>query len=624
MVKTKFGKFTTILLVILLSGLVTAGVALADQLNADAIVATAFTQDRWVEITREPGQTWDAVVGVYVNKAGQPTTFPVAGSIASNNAAAGLSKTTFSIADYNSVDTVTVSGTAPATAAVYEYKVIFTVTNNAPNLGGSAINPPSDWAGIRLTVTKPSTPADTTNPTVTITIPPPDGNNGWFITSPVTVSITATDPSCVTAILVNGTAIPAADITGLGTTTAISSYNVSGDGIHSITVTATDSASPSNTGAATASNNTATIKIDQTVSEITRGTPSGTEGSNGWWVSNVTVPFSATDNLSGFDPEGYTSINLPSVILSTEGRNQSGNSEEVGDRAGNITAGISTGTFNIDKTAPVITQGIATGTLGTNGWYRSAVTVPFSTSDSLSGFDADGTTSINLASKTINTQGIGLNTLSDHVYDRAGNYAPGITSTSFNIDWTAPTVIFVSTQNPVYLNSTATVSWTASDSLSGLATPDSGNVTLDTSGVGTKSVGVTATDKAGNSQTYTFNYVVRYDFSGVLQPINSDGSSVFKLGSTVPVKFQLRDADGDSVTNATARIYVTRTNSSVFGTEIETVSTSAATTSNLFRYDSVNKQYILNLGTKGLTVGTYRINIDLGDGSVNTVVIGLR
>ena len=102
----------------------------------------------------------------------------------------------------------------------------------------------------------------------------------------------------------------------------------------------------------------------------------------------------------------------------------------------------------------------------------------------------------------------------------------------------------------------------------------------------------------------------------------NDGSSIFKLGSTVPVKFQLRDAAGNFVTNAVAKLYLTKIDNAVEGSELEAVSTSAASTGNLFR--CADNQYIFNLGTKSLTAGTWRLNIVLDDGTSRYVDISLR
>jgi hypothetical protein len=112
-----------------------------------------------------------------------------------------------------------------------------------------------------------------------------------------------------------------------------------------------------------------------------------------------------------------------------------------------------------------------------------------------------------------------------------------------------------------------------------------------------------------------------HTWSGFLQPINQSGSSVFNLGRTVPVKFQLTGASA-GITNAVARLYVAKVTDSVVGTEEAAGSTSAATAGNLFRYS--DGQYIFNLSTDGLSAGTYQLRVDMGDGALRTVTISLR
>ena len=112
-----------------------------------------------------------------------------------------------------------------------------------------------------------------------------------------------------------------------------------------------------------------------------------------------------------------------------------------------------------------------------------------------------------------------------------------------------------------------------------------------------------------------------YDFGGILPPFKPDGSSVFKLGRTIPVKFQLRDDQGDYVTDAVANIFVKKTKNGGIGEEIDVISTAAATSGNLFRYDFSSNQYIFNLSTKlplndgvSWSEGTWEIRIELDDG----------
>jgi hypothetical protein len=141
----------------------------------------------------------------------------------------------------------------------------------------------------------------------------------------------------------------------------------------------------------------------------------------------------------------------------------------------------------------------------------------------------------------------------------------------------------------------------------------------------TQSDGVGCSDGNACTQTDTCQAGActgsNYSWSGFLQPVNTDGSSVFKLGSTIPVKF---DLTGGCAGNASlvANIYFYHlTNSS--GPVNEAVSTSAADTGTLFRYNGGH--YMFNLGTKDVTGGTWQLGVDLHDGvGIRTVPVGLR
>jgi hypothetical protein len=165
---------------------------------------------------------------------------------------------------------------------------------------------------------------------------------------------------------------------------------------------------------------------------------------------------------------------------------------------------------------------------------------------------------------------------------------------------------------------------TATDIVDGSVTPSCG-VPADTPtvfGLGTTAVTCTATDAAGNtSAPQSFNVTVSYPWTGFLQPVNTDGTSVFKAGSTVPVKFAVSGSAGP-ITDATATLSFTKLTSNVEGSYLEATSTAAATTGSLFRYDG--SQYIFNWSSKGLTAGTYRVKADLGDGLAHTVQISLK
>jgi hypothetical protein len=110
-----------------------------------------------------------------------------------------------------------------------------------------------------------------------------------------------------------------------------------------------------------------------------------------------------------------------------------------------------------------------------------------------------------------------------------------------------------------------------------------------------------------------------------LQPINTPPQerSVFHLGSTVPVKFDLYKADGvTAVTTASATIQVNRVSNGAPNPVNETVYSTVPDQGANFRFTSGHYQF--NLGTGNLSTGTYRITAILDDGSRITQDIELR
>jgi hypothetical protein len=146
---------------------------------------------------------------------------------------------------------------------------------------------------------------------------------------------------------------------------------------------------------------------------------------------------------------------------------------------------------------------------------------------------------------------------------------------------------------------------------------DDGSVTISTIS-GTVTINGT-TVNAGSPYIIEAPQIVKYDWSGFLQPINSDNSSIFKLGSTVPVKFQLINSSA-SITDAVAKLYVAKVDNGIEGSVVEATSNASADSGNTFRYDTTSHQYIFNLGTKSLTKGTYKLKIYV-KGDNNTGVL---
>jgi hypothetical protein len=166
----------------------------------------------------------------------------------------------------------------------------------------------------------------------------------------------------------------------------------------------------------------------------------------------------------------------------------------------------------------------------------------------------------------------------------------------------------------------ATFTVTATDDVDGLITPSVVPPSGSLFPVGTTTVTATATDAAGNTATASFTVSVTYSWSGVLQPINADRDSVFKGGSTIPVKFMVTGASA-GITDAVAHLGYIRVGSTG-GTVNGAVSTSAATSGSQFRYDPSSGQYVFNMSTRGLAAGQYRLDIDLHVGVERSALIG--
>lgn len=167
---------------------------------------------------------------------------------------------------------------------------------------------------------------DTTKPTLTYSRDPGPNEHGWSNTD-VRVVFQAQDA-----------------LSGVDSYTRDRSVTTEGRD-QSVTGTATDKAGNTTTVTVTG------ISIDKTKPTVRLGEPQGTKGNAGWWVSDVTVPYTATDGLSGFAPDGRTST---SGSQKTDGEGRSVSLRiQVRDRAGNV-GEAQAGPFSIDKTAPRI------------------------------------------------------------------------------------------------------------------------------------------------------------------------------------------------------------------------------------------------------------------------------
>ena len=290
------------------------------------------------------------------------------------------------------------------------------------------------------------------------------------------------------------------------------------------------------------------------------------------------------------------------------------------DTAGNT--GSATFTIEVqDQTKPIVTvpADITAEATGPNG-----ATVPYLGVTASDDVDGPLTPTCSKASGTVFP--IGTTTVTCSAKDAAGNTGDNAFDVTVE-DTTAPTVTPSGdrTATATSANGAAVtfVAPTATDIVDGTVAATCDRASGSTFALGTTTVTCSATDKAGNTDTRSFKVSVTAAWSHVLQPVNTEGSSIFKLGSTVPVKFQLTGASA-GIKDLQARLYFKRVGPGVDGKELEAVSTSGATAGNLFRYDATAGQYLFNLNTKTLSTGTYQLRIELGDGVARTVAISLR
>lgn len=111
--------------------------------------------------------------------------------------------------------------------------------------------------------------------------------------------------------------------------------------------------------------------------------------------------------------------------------------------------------------------------------------------------------------------------------------------------------------------------------------------------------------------------------AAVQQPINADGSSVFKAGKGVlPVKFSLAVDGNATCTLPAATIALTRLSGAVTGAVNESEFVMPADSDSSFRIDSC--QYVYNLSLKSLSAGTYKVEIKIGGQTVGSATFELR
>ncbi|WP_159600654.1 OmpL47-type beta-barrel domain-containing protein [Agromyces humi] len=431
--------------------------------------------------------------------------------------------------------------------------------------------------------------------------------NGWCTGASANVVLTATDQAGLSGVKeIHYRIDGGAEQVAAGAAKTVS-VPLDGSGTGTVLYWAVDIAGN------TEASNAVALKWDNIAPMVTH-TLSPVPNANDWNTSDVTVTFGAKDDDAG---SGVADVTGPvTVSTATDGQLLIGSAT---DTAGNV--GTDTVTVKLDKTAPTISGGVVSGTQGANGWYVGAVTVHFTCGDDRSGV-ATCPDDVILTSN-------GANSAGGTATDKAGNTA--VTAVSgINIDTEAPTITAVNLAGGTYtLGAVPAASCTAGDGFSGLAGSCVVTISGGTpNGVGTFSYTARATDTAGNTATTTGTYRVIYRFDGFLQPINDTAhqvgtsTSVFKGGSTIPVKLQLKNAGGTLVQANAAPVWLTPAKGASMSLPVDE-STYAVAADSGSTYRAEGSQYGYNWKTPS-GGNYYRVGVRLDDGQTYFVNIGLR
>lgn len=336
-------------------------------------------------------------------------------------------------------------------------------------------------------------------------------------------------------------------------------------------------------------------------------TVTGTLGNGGWYVSNVSVSWAVSDAESAITAS--SGCDATTLTADTAGMTFTCSATSGGGTASQSV------TIKRDATAPDIQFAGRTAANGA-GWNNADVTVDWTCSDALSGAN-----SLNV-SETQTAEGANQSATGT-CEDAAGNSSSD-TQTGINTDKTAPTVNITAPANGAtyLLNAMVAADYACADTLSGIgacAGPVASGANVATGSVGAHSFTVNATDAAGNTASATHNYSVQYSFGGFLQPVdNLPVINQAKPGRTIPVKWQLKDAAGNYVSDLgsyvsllSAPMACDAAPSAII--EEQLISPGAT----VFRYDATSNQFIFNWKSSSGWRGCRLLQLTLSDGTVH-------
>ena len=450
-----------------------------------------------------------------------------------------------------------------------------TYSCSATSTGGSA-------SAVSVTIKR-----DATAPTAETTLyAAANGSNGWYTIAPA------------------WTTAGSDTLSGLASSTCETGTYSGGEGT-GLTVSGTCTDNAGNT----ASDASPPFKYDATGPSATLAVTAGTEGSNGWYTSDVTVSTSGSDTVS--NPTTCSA----DQSQSTETTGQALNGSCM--NAAGLTTLATSLTVKLDKSAPGVVYTSQSPSANAAGWNKTDVVATFTATDTISGFAGPSTTKT--GTSTSSGEGAAVSVDSPAFVDLAGNTAAaGAAKKSFKIDMTAPTLTWAG--GPAAGSShyfgflPAAPTCTTVDPL--YSGPAGCTVADYSPAVGPHEMIATALDVAGNSyiekRTYT---VLAWTLNGFYQPVDMNNVlNTVKNGSTVPLKFEVfagsTELTDPAAVKTLASVQIT-CNASAPVDEVEMVATGGTS----LRYDSTGGQFIYNWKTPSTAGNCYRVTMTTQDDS---------
>jgi len=263
-----------------------------------------------------------------------------------------------------------------------------------------------------------------------------------------------------------------------------------------------------------------------------------------------------------------------------------------------------------------------------------------------------GATGVSSCTASVSGTAVGARTISAS-YSGSPAHATSGNTAALTIRGNTVTTITGDSPSPSGLGQSVTVSFTVGAASPAVGTP-TGSVTVN-DGAGGSCAAVLPTTScsfvpgAGGNLTLTATYsgdglfnssagtrvhtvVLPYTFTGFLSPLSPAGtltapsdSGTGNFTKGVPLKWQLKDASGNFLSNLTttqtlsATYYgaVCGTGQATGATSVLYLPTSGATGNSTFRYDTTNNQFLFNWATKQLATGAgcYEVILQLNDAS---------